>query len=168
MIVRVRTNAGLWRVELEKDDSNATVKDIDMEIRRKRPNLIYTSPISLDPGCKEPLDAETTLNLYKISHGSMLHARVDVETSAELNLNVADANGSNPENDKSKEGLKVKRTIGKDGSILVSYEDAADSNDAGFRKGMRALRDIKMAWTLNEFMELVSLFLLVFFAFTSI
>lgn len=122
----------------------------------------YIQAISLDVACHEPLDKEIPLCAYNICHGSMVYARVDLGTTAELNLNVnAEDNNKDNNNQGSAEqkrgnNVKVRRTIGKDGNIVVHYEDAEEDGSKGFRKGMRALRDIKMAWTLNEFMELDS------------
>ena len=45
------------------------------------------------------------------------------------------------------------RIVSSDGSILVS-ESSASSGGGGFRKGTLPLRDMKMAWTLQEFTAL--------------
>jgi nuclear protein localization family protein 4 len=49
----------------------------------------------------------------------------------------------------------MRKTIGKDGSIQMVHAVTADEKK-GFRKGMMPLRDMKMSWTLNDFIELDS------------
>merc|ERR1712226_1749884 len=46
-----------------------------------------------------------------------------------------------------------KRSIGKDGTIQMVHNT---ENKNGFRQGMMALRDMKMSWTLNDFIALDS------------
>jgi nuclear protein localization family protein 4 len=49
----------------------------------------------------------------------------------------------------------MRRTVDKDGQIrLVPTTETQAAQDRGFRKGMMALRDMKMSWTLNDFMAL--------------
>ena len=55
MLVRVRSNVGVWRVE-ELNDNNATVSDVLEGIARTRPHVVYEQPLSSDPACKSPLD----------------------------------------------------------------------------------------------------------------
>ena len=54
----------------------------------------------------------------------------------------------------------MKRIIDKDGQIKLvpSNEVRKTGDDKGFRRGMMPLRDIKMAWTLNEFVAMDSQF----------
>lgn len=54
----------------------------------------------------------------------------------------------------------MKRIIDKDGQIKLvpSNEVRSSTDDKGFRRGMMPLRDIKMAWTLNEFVAMDSQF----------
>merc|ERR1719410_101976 len=50
-----------------------------------------------------------------------------------------------------------KRMIASDGSICVEQTDGSKTEsgkDRGFRPGMMALRDMKMAWTLNDFIAM--------------
>ena len=52
--------------------------------------------------------------------------------------------------------LLTKRVIGHDGSIQLLHDPNAGfgKSDRGFRKGMAALRDMKMLWTLKECMDM--------------
>ena len=51
------------------------------------------------------------------------------------------------------EQAKARRTITKEGNIVaLDYISAAAQS--GFRPGMMPLRDMKMQWTLNEFVSL--------------
>ena len=58
------------------------------------------------------------------------------------------------------QNVNMKRVIDKDGQIKLvpSNEVRSSTDDRGFRRGMLPLRDIKMAWTLNEFVAMDSQF----------
>mmetsp|Transcript_28962 Transcript_28962/g.45026 ORF Transcript_28962/g.45026 Transcript_28962/m.45026 type:complete len:476 (+) Transcript_28962:92-1519(+) len=161
MIIRVRTNVGVWRITLDDNTSNPVQSILD-KIRETRPNLVYTKPLSSDPGCKNELDLSAPIADYNVSHGCMLYCFVDPETCAASSVSTtADSSSGAAGSGNSAEpadtsGMKVRRTIGKDGTIKLIYEEPEEGNEKGFRKGMRALRDIKMAWTLNEFMDMDS------------
>jgi len=171
----------VWRVD-NLDESTATVSDILEGIAQTRPHVQYTSPISSDPACLEPLDTTKTLAEMNLKHGSMVHCRVDPSTCAEIRPKSDDNNNNNnsssnttTNNDNTMDTTGVgsepvqqqqqqqqqhmKRIIDKDGSIkLVPSGQDMESQQKGFRKGMMPLRDMKMAWTLNEFMALDSQF----------
>jgi len=133
MLVRVRTNVGIWRVD-GLDPSTATTKSILNGIRIERPGVEYNAPLSFDPACQIKIDPNATLSSQAVAHGSMIHCRVVPESCA----------GS---------GAGGTRIVSSDGSILVS-ESSASSGGGGFRKGTLPLRDMKMAWTLQEFTAL--------------
>eukprot|EP00580_Thalassiosira_gravida_P018703 CAMPEP_0201673858 /NCGR_PEP_ID=MMETSP0494-20130426/35698_1 /ASSEMBLY_ACC=CAM_ASM_000839 /TAXON_ID=420259 /ORGANISM="Thalassiosira gravida, Strain GMp14c1" /LENGTH=502 /DNA_ID=CAMNT_0048155863 /DNA_START=120 /DNA_END=1628 /DNA_ORIENTATION=+ len=157
MIIRVRTNIGVWRVE-DLDASTATTADVLAGIARTRPGVVYEKPLSTDPRCDRPLDSATTLTSQGLGHGSMVHCRVNTSTCAE---NTVMDNGSSSATKKNNDGAAMdtenssgntRRIIDKDGSIkLVHAEGPSSSAERGFRKGQLALRDMKMAWTLEEF-----------------
>jgi nuclear protein localization family protein 4 len=48
----------------------------------------------------------------------------------------------------------MRRVIDKDGSIKLVPTGELVTSERGFRKGMLALRDMKMSWTLNDFIAL--------------
>ncbi|EJK59513.1 hypothetical protein THAOC_20248 [Thalassiosira oceanica] len=152
MIVRVRTNVGVWRVE--GLDASSTTADVLSGIAATRPHVVYERPLSSDPGCARPLDPAVPLGRQNVGHGSMVHCRVDPGTCAE---NTADGGGESMDTDDSRDGRRpagnTKRIIDKDGSIKLVHAEGSSSagSDKGFRKGQKALRDMKMAWTLQEF-----------------
>mmetsp|Transcript_15663 Transcript_15663/g.33071 ORF Transcript_15663/g.33071 Transcript_15663/m.33071 type:complete len:504 (+) Transcript_15663:63-1574(+) len=160
MIIRVRTNIGVWRVE-NLDASTATTADVLAGIAKTRPHVVYEKPLSTDPRCDNHLDASAPLSSQGLGHGSMIHCRVDASTCAENTVAEAGspAAGGAGDTDMKTEGGGVvtggttKRIVDKDGSIKLVHAEGASAvgADRGFRKGQLALRDMKMAWTLQEF-----------------
>eukprot|EP00547_Thalassionema_nitzschioides_P017231 CAMPEP_0194244712 /NCGR_PEP_ID=MMETSP0158-20130606/11794_1 /TAXON_ID=33649 /ORGANISM="Thalassionema nitzschioides, Strain L26-B" /LENGTH=448 /DNA_ID=CAMNT_0038980269 /DNA_START=47 /DNA_END=1389 /DNA_ORIENTATION=- len=141
MLIRIRSNVGVWRVE-NLDEATATVHDVMEGIKATRPNIQFENPLSKDPGCQIPLAEGTPLvQQFNLGHGSMIHCRVDPTTCAEA--------------DPSNSSSLMKRSIAKDGSIQM-IQTSSDNNENGFRQGMMALRDIKMSWTLNDFIAMNS------------
>lgn len=168
MLVRVRSNVGVWRVE-ELNDNNATVSDVLEGIARTRPHVVYEQPLSSDPACKSPLDATKALTEQGLGHGSMIHCRVDPascatvttaaavanESGADVNMqDNAAAGGDSSSNNGAMVPNKMRRVIDKDGAIKLVPCSDAEREQKGFRKGMLPLRDMKMQWTLNDFMAM--------------
>ena len=172
MLIRVRCNVGVWRVD-GLDPTTANVDDVLQGIAKTRPHVVYEKPLSRDPGCTSPLDPATTLESQNLGHGSMIHCRVDPTTCADVTTATANTTTTTTtaEMEESTKNnthttqtttttttttANMKRIIDKDGSIKLvpSKEVASLEADKGFRKGMLALRDIKMAWTLNEFVAM--------------
>ena len=164
MLIRVRTNAGLWRVP--DLTAASTVSDLLSAISATRPMVQYTTPLCSDPGCKSPLgeDSSKTLGELGMGNGSMVYCGVVAETCAEAGPPAAVAAAGSAGGDEAAaasvtgasmtSGGNMKRIIGKDGSIkLVPADNAEEAGDdgRGFRKGQMALRDMKMQWTLAEF-----------------
>ena len=164
MIIRIRTNIGVWRVE-DLDPSTATTADVLTSITKTRPHVVYEKQLSSDPKCENLLDTTKLLSSQGLGHGSMIYCKVDASTCAE-NIVAADSADGSSAMDISSSTEKVgsaasatnsgggntKRIIDKDGSIkLVHAEGPSQNSDKGFRKGQLALRDMKMAWTLQEF-----------------
>jgi nuclear protein localization protein 4 homolog len=172
MIIRVRSNVGIWRVTVP---DGATPEDVLMSIQQSRPHVVYETPLCSDPACQIPLDGNQSLVNQRLSHGSMIHCKVDPSTCTDVSSatsngaagaaasdsGVAQEDSSNSSSNNANTNVHMKRVIDADGRIkLVPIDGAAtnSSSDRGFRKGMMALRDIKKAWTLNEFMALDSQF----------
>ena len=162
MLIRVRTNAGLWRVPDLTPSS--TVADLLHSIALVRPSVEYTSPLCSDPACKSPLvangDEDKTLGELGLQNGSMIYCGVVPETCAEAKPPAAAASSGSggddaPTSATAGGGGTMKRVIGKDGSIKLVPAEEADGTGGddgrGFRKGQMALRDMKMQWTLAEF-----------------
>jgi nuclear protein localization protein 4 homolog len=153
MLVRVRSNIGVWRVD-GLDERTATVESILESIRSTRPHVVYETSLSSDPACQRALlPAPALLSSQGISHGAMVYCRVDPATCADntSNSNVAAAaiDTESVVVEQKEGGGNMRRVIGKDGSIQLvpSSEVRAPEQDRGFRKGMLPLRDMKMQWT---------------------
>mmetsp|Transcript_18926 Transcript_18926/g.52845 ORF Transcript_18926/g.52845 Transcript_18926/m.52845 type:complete len:468 (-) Transcript_18926:236-1639(-) len=159
MIIRVRSNVGVWRVE-GLDPETSKGEDILAEIAKTRPHVSYEKPLSTDPACQQPLDLGTSLKSQNLKHGSMVHCRVDAASCATRDTSVLDAGDKESANGVVQDSSNMKRIIDKDGQIkLVPSNGVRNStDDKGFRRGMMPLRDIKMAWTLNEFVAMDSQF----------
>ena len=168
MIIRVRSNVGVWRVE-GLDPEAATGENILAEIAKTRPHVTYEKQLSRDPACQQPLDLSMTLMNLNLKHGAMIHCRVDPASCADASVAVAGGdNGAEQSATTTAAGndtqdttsVHMKRVIDKDGAIkLVPSNEVRNSGeDNGFRRGMMPLRDMKMAWTLNEFIAMDSQF----------
>lgn len=156
MLIRVRSNVGVWRVDgLEP---NSKVGEILKGIAIARPHVAYEKPLCQDPACNHELNEHKSLQEEGLKHGSMVYCRVDPSSCAEASEKPLE-----PDNEEQPTEVKqgnMKRIIDKDGSIkLVPTNEVRDAKeDKGFRRGMMPLRDIKMAWTLNEFVAMDSQF----------
>jgi nuclear protein localization protein 4 homolog len=166
MIVRVRSNVGIWRVEGLEETS--TGQDILNGIAQSRPHVSYEMPLCKDPSCLDPVDLDRTLQIQGLRHGSMIYCRVDPASCADATVAGVSVASSNPgespnastDTARTDSLSNMKRVIDKDGSIrlIPSNEVRNAREDKGFRRGMLPLRDIKMAWTLNEFVAMDSQF----------
>jgi nuclear protein localization family protein 4 len=156
MLIRVRCNVGVWRVD--GLDGSSKVEDILRGIAKTRPHVVYEKPFCHDPACTQELDKEKTLQDENLTNGSMIHCRVDPATCADVSAKPEESMEDDQQVD-AKQG-NMKRIIDKDGSIKLvpSNEIRNAKQDKGFRRGMMPLRDIKMAWTLNEFVAMDSQF----------
>jgi len=161
MIIRVRSNVGVWRVE-GLDPQTSKGEDVLAEIAKTRPHVSYEQPLSSDPACQEPLDLGASLISQNLEHGAMIHCRIDPASCATGN-NVSGPVAGEKEPSApgvAQDNTNMKRIIDKDGQIKLvpSNEVRSSTDDKGFRRGMMPLRDIKMAWTLNEFVAMYSQF----------
>ena len=161
MIIRVRSNVGVWRIE-GLDQATSTGETILAEIAKTRPHVSYEKPLSRDPACQEPLDLGINLTSNGLKHGAMIHCRVDPSTCAtsDAPLTAAAAGEIEAGTGVPQDSSNMKRIIDKDGQIKLVPSDniRKSTDDRGFRRGMMPLRDIKMAWTLNEFVAMDSQF----------
>lgn len=160
MLIRVRNNTGLWRVELSDTiQSTATLQNVLDAINVSRPRVLYTKSMSFDPACKQPINSQRTLAEQGISHGSMIYCVVDPTTTLDITATTSgnaapghdneEGGSSVIQNDVKTNSAHMKRVIGSDGTIHLIPTNESTSNvvDRGFRKGMLALRDMKMHWT---------------------
>ncbi len=163
MIIRVQTNIGQWRIQ----NLNATSSGQDLldELSKTRPNITYTKSLYLDRSYKRPLETNKSLQEQNIAHGSMLYCIVDESTAAVAseadnagsNTSDAAATGAGADADATNADPKhMKRIIASDGSIQLVHDSNASlpGREKGFRKGMLPLRDMKMSWTLKEFVAM--------------
>ena len=175
MLIRVRSNVGVWRVD-GLDAATATIADVQAGIAQTRPNVVYTQALSSDPAGRSPVDPSATLQSQGLAqHGMMLHCRVDPSTCVEItNNNNASSNGedtlmansgdsagntnTSSATASSTTSTTMRRVIDKDGQIKMVPVAAGPSagSEKGFRKGMMALRDMKMSWTLADFVAMDS------------
>jgi nuclear protein localization family protein 4 len=90
----------------------------------------------------------------------MVHCRVDPSSCATADATLSAARGNDSSTGFPEGSSNMKRIIDKDGQIKLvpSNEIRKSIDDKGFRRGMMPLRDIKMAWTLNEFVAMDSQF----------
>jgi len=150
MILRVRSNVGVWRVDVPE---TATVQDVYSKIRESRPQVVYEMPLARDPACRDALEEQTPLQQQGLAHGAMIHCRVDPATTVDVTAKTATAASSSSTGEEAAAAetataSNMRRVIAKDGTIkLVPSSEAAATTDKGFRKGMLPLRDMKMHWT---------------------
>mmetsp|Transcript_10095 Transcript_10095/g.16654 ORF Transcript_10095/g.16654 Transcript_10095/m.16654 type:complete len:508 (-) Transcript_10095:12-1535(-) len=164
MIIRVRTNIGIWRVTIASPPSSITTQTILDTIAQTRPHVVYESPLSLDPKCSEPIDTSRPLceqRGVQMRDGLMIYCKVDASTCAENTVGNTKSNNTSTTTSGGDElpssSANTKRIIDKDGCIkLIHTTDESNPNkaDLGFRKGLMPLRDIKKSWTLNEFTQM--------------
>ena len=91
-------------------------------------------PFTLDPGGSKPLLDSASISQTGLVNGDMIYAMIDVEHTIFRDT-------AHP----------IMKTIAKDGTI-VATEGPDDTK--GFRRGMPSLRDMKMQWTLNQFIAM--------------
>jgi nuclear protein localization protein 4 homolog len=131
MIIRVRTQLGTWRLkDVQAEETIARLRD---RLEREHNTDLQGRPLTKDPAGSEPLADHITVKSAQLRNGDMVYAMVDDQKVHEL--------------------AKTKREITKDGNIVaLKYSSAAARS--GFRPGMLPLRDMKMQWTLNDFIAL--------------
>jgi hypothetical protein len=162
--IRIRTNAGLWRVQLTNSNTaaaTATADDVLRLIGLTRPNVVYETPLCRDPACTDPVDTTMSLQAQGLGqNGTMLHCRVDPTTCTTITATTsaggdgtaaaaAAATNDGAAAPPSTANNNMRRIIDKDGTIrLVPTSEAPEpGKERGFRKGLMALRDMKMHWT---------------------
>ena len=157
MLLRIRSNVGVWRVD-GLDDMTACVADVLAGVAATRPHVVYEKPLSFDPSCNEPVDTSKTLSEQGLKHGAMVHCRVDPSTCVDVTAKQAPADeemSEAPPVEQKQASTNMRRVIDKDGSIKLVHSDGpVVTEDRGFRNGMLPLRDMKMHWTLNEFVAM--------------
>lgn len=131
MLIRVRSKNGIWRVEGLRPSS--TIADIKHWIFEQHSIAPLTQRLTLDQQAARQTKDTQTLRELGVGHGDMFYLEYDGQTVAT--------------------GGAVGTRINADGTLTrVAYHDRADKQ--AFRPGMKSLRDMKMHWTLGEFMRM--------------
>lgn len=132
LVIRVRTQLGTWRIQ----NVHPSDKLSDLRIRLETENKtdLEGRSFTSDPQGLKTLPDNSTVNQAGLANGEMIYAMIDV-------AHTIFRDTAHP----------VMKTIAKDGTI-VATEGADDSK--GFRRGMPSLRDMKMQWTLNQFISM--------------
>ena len=144
MIIRVRSNSGIWRLNITSPTSTITTQTILDAIAQTRPHVVYEAPLSLDPRCMDHIDTNHPLceqhGLANIMRdGLMIYCKVDASTCAE---NTAGGDGSatgadltaaaataNTKPAPPSSSSNTKRVIDKDGCIkLIHTNDESNTN----------------------------------------
>lgn len=133
IVVRVRTNIGTWRVaDVAATD---TFADLRRRIEKEHKADLQSEPFTADPNGAKTFPDNMTIGEAKLSNGHMIYASVDESKVGAHERSTA------------------QKTILKDGTI-VTQDVTSVFNTSGFRPGMLPLRNMKMQWTLNEFISL--------------
>ncbi|KAJ0395411.1 hypothetical protein P43SY_003835 [Pythium insidiosum] len=131
MLIRVRSKNGIWRVN--GLTSQSTIADIKQWVENEHAIARATQQLALDQQGSRVVHNEQTLRDLRLGHGDMLFLEYDGELIST--------------------GGRVGTKIAADGTLThVTYNDRVDKNS--FRPGLKALRDMKMHWTLGEFMRM--------------
>jgi nuclear protein localization family protein 4 len=135
MLLRVRSKNGIWRIP-DLNASSSTVRDIKRWIEKEHAIPMQNQILCLDQRGENILkNDQQTLKSLHLGHGDMIYMEYD---GALISTNGTVCTG---------------RKITADGTLThVTYHDRVDKNS--FRPGLKALRDMKMHWTIGEFMRM--------------
>lgn len=133
IVVRLRTQIGTWRLS-DVMPSN-TFADMRARFEQEHKVDLNSVPLTADPAGLKAYRDDQTVAQANLSNGHMIYAMVDME---KVSVHAASTGG---------------KTIKKDGTI-VTQDISTVFNSSGFRPGMLPLRNMKMHWTLNEFISL--------------
>jgi nuclear protein localization protein 4 homolog len=134
IVIRVRTQLGTWRIA----DVAAFDKFSDLRKRLEQEHKVELNgiPFTADPAGAQHYNDNTTVAEAKLNNGHMIYAMLD---ESKMGVHEATSGGG--------------KMIRKDGTI-VAQDISTVFNSNGFRPGMLPLRNMKMRWTLNEFISL--------------
>lgn len=175
MLLRIRSNVGMWRID-GLDETKSTIYDVYQNILKTRPHIVYEKQLCSDIECNTLIPNDnhtTTLQQLGLKHGTIIYCRVDPTTANDISITSAStattiqqedndnmiASVTNEKGDQSRQPQQqqmsnhMRRTIDSDGKIILvpCNEAPRIGEEKGFRKGMMALRDIKMHWTCKLF-----------------
>ena len=132
LIIRVRTQIGTWR--LQNVSSSDTLGALRSRLESENRTDLEGRSFTLDPKGSKPLADNATVSSANLANGDMIYAMIDVE-------NTIFRDTAHP----------IMKTIAKDGSIVATQ---GPDDSKGFRRGMPSLKEIKMQWTLNQFISM--------------
>lgn len=144
MVLRVRSKAGMWRVP-DLNEKSSQIRDVKAWIEQQHKIAEAEQVLSIVPpripgqaaqGLRRLTqeDDGKTLKSLGLRHGDVL------ELTYDGNIQAPTVTGT-------------KKVISADGSLKdVSFESEAAKK--GFRPGLKSLRDMKMHWTIGEFMRM--------------
>lgn len=133
LVLRVRTQLGTWRLkDVQPTDTFAVLRQ---RLETEHAADLTNTPLTSDAGGKNAYSEDLTVGAVGLGNGDMIYAMVD-ESKQSVH----------------KESSQLK-TIRKDGTIVTQGVETVFQS-AGFRPGMMPLRNMKMHWTLNEFVAL--------------
>jgi len=133
IVIRFRTQVGTWRLADVKPSD--TFGDVRARLEVEHKMDLKTIPITADPAGIQVYRDDMTIGQANLTNGHMIYAMVDM---SKVSVHEASTGG---------------KTIRKDGTI-VTQDISTVFNSSGFRPGMLPLRNMKMHWTLNEFIAL--------------
>lgn len=132
MLVRVRSKNGTWRIENLSPQS--TVTDVKQCVHQLHGIDTIKQRYFLDNQGKVPVNDGETLQSVRVGHGDLIYLQYDGDTIATGETTIS-------------------RKVNADGSI-THVEHHVLNGKKSFRPGLKALRDIKMHWTIGEFMRM--------------
>ena len=122
----------MWRVP--DLSSTSTIADVQAWVQEQYHIPPEQQLFSKDPQGKDRCAPDKSLASLDIRHGNILYLECEVEISTGKNAVVG-------------------KRINMDGSIsAITYDERMEAT--GFRPGLKSLRDMKMYWTLDEFMRM--------------
>lgn len=131
MLVRVRSKNGTWRVPDLAPTS--TVADVKRWVEQQHAIAAAAQQLALDQQHTRRVSDGETLESLGVRHGDLLFLDYDGDLVTT--------------------GAIVGTKVGADGTIThVAHHESAGRS--AFRPGLKALRDMKMHWTLGEFMRM--------------
>lgn len=181
MLLRIRSNVGMWRIDGLDETKSTIYDVYQNILKTRphivyEKQLCYDIECNtLIPSN----DNHTTLQQLGFKHGTIIYCRVDPTTANDISITTTSSasatihqenNNGNNEVDhhlmtdtksttttnqpqQQQQMNHMRRTIDSDGKIILvpCNEAPRVGEEKGFRKGMMALRDIKMHWTCKLF-----------------
>lgn len=134
IILRVRTQLGMWRIT--DVSTNDTFGSLKLRVEQEHKTDLSGRNFTLDANGTNVLHDGSIVREYGLKNGDMVFLMVD-ETKTGVH---------------EKAHASTKK-ITKDGDIIAQEFSDVSRRD-GFRPGMMALKDMKKQWTLAEFVSL--------------